>query len=154
MKEIALVLVGGFCSALGGVIAIWYQAKKARKIRMEEVRGEQQLEACKKALSLVHKAYRLYNRKEDFLDFLDKHDEWFSMNQILLPHTFVENWESMRLSLKLIDNTNNGTSKEIAKINTISKEHIRGLICEADEVLRKKLGLKKVCLKAPGDKNG
>ena len=53
MKEIILVLVGGVCSALGGMIAIWYQAKKARKIRMEEVRGEQQLEACKKALSLV-----------------------------------------------------------------------------------------------------
>jgi hypothetical protein len=154
MKEIILVLVGGICSAMGGVIAILYQAKITRKIRMEEVRGEQQLEACKKALSLVHKAYRLYNRKDDFLDFLDKHDEWFSMNQILLPHTFVENWESMRLSLKPIDNTNNGICKEIAKINTKCKEHTRGLIEEADEVLRKELKLPKVNIKTPGKENG
>ena len=53
MKEFFLVLIGGICSAIGGCVAVWYQAKKARQIRMEELRGEQQLEACKKALSLI-----------------------------------------------------------------------------------------------------
>jgi len=37
MKEFFLVLIGGICSAIGGCVAVWYQTKKARQIRMEEL---------------------------------------------------------------------------------------------------------------------
>jgi hypothetical protein len=102
MKAFLLVLVGGICSAIGGCIAIWYQAKKARQIRMEEVRGEQQAEACKKALSLIGQTRSLSKSQgttEDLIKVLRDNREWFSMNQILLPHTFVENWMSIESNL-------------------------------------------------------
>ena len=73
MKEIFLVLIGGICSAIGGCVAVWYQAKKARQIRMEELRGEQQLEACKKALSLIEniQVFLVAKTPKNVLDFLN-----------------------------------------------------------------------------------
>jgi hypothetical protein len=53
IKELLLVIAGGFCSAIGGFTAIWYQTKKARQTRFEEMIGEQKLEVYKKALSLI-----------------------------------------------------------------------------------------------------
>ena len=104
MKDFFLILIGGICSAIGGCIAVWYQAKKARQIRMEELRGEQQLEAFKKALSLIDQMQSLLiqGTTEDVLKFVYDNGEWFSMNQILLPHTFVENWRSIRLNLRSV----------------------------------------------------
>ena len=163
MKELFLVLVGGFCSALGGVIAIWYQAKKARKIRMEEVRGEQQLEACKKALSLVDRIYTLniQGTEEDVLKLINDNGEWFSLNQVLLPHAFVENWRSIRINLRSIlirkkgqEKTNDETKQETITNRIIkTDELVYQLIKEADEVLRKELGLKKVNIVKPEIEN-
>ncbi len=94
MKEIILVLIGGICSTLGGCIAVWLQARFARKTRMEELRGEQQLEVYKKALSLIGQIYTnsIQKQWDDVQDFMYKNDSWLSDNQVLLPHKFVENW--------------------------------------------------------------
>jgi len=164
MREFFLVLIGGICSAIGGCIAIWYQAKKARQIRMEEVRGEQQLEACKKALSLIDQVQTLLiqGTTEDVIKFLYAHGEWFSMNQILLPHTFVENWRSIRLNLCSVKRKDDAQQKmtdhpERNKIiNDIvgTEEFARQLAREADEVLRRELGLKKTNIKRPNKENG
>lgn len=164
MKEVILVLIGGLCSVLGGFTAIWYQAKKARQIRMEEVRGEQQLEACKKALSLIDQVQTLLIQgiTEDVIKFLYDNGEWFSMNQILLPHTFVENWRSIRLNLRSVkmkdksqQSMNDGPKRD-EKIEDIvnTEEFVRKLAKEADDVLRMELGLKEVNVKRPGKKNG
>jgi hypothetical protein len=159
MKDFFLILIGGLCSAIGGCIAIWYQAKKARQIRMEELRGEQQLEACKKALSLIDQIQTLLVQgiDEDVLKLLYDSGEWFSMNQVLLPHTFVENWRSMRLNLrsimrkdqvqrKMVDGPKR--DKKISEIGN-AQEFVQKLATEADEVLRKELGLKEVNIKKP-----
>lgn len=101
IKELLLVIAGGFCSAIGGFAAIWYQAKKARQTRFEEMIGEQKLEVYKKALSLIDQIQTLLIQgvTDDVLKVLYDNGEWFSMNQILLPHTFVENWRSIRIGL-------------------------------------------------------
>lgn len=159
MKEAILVLVGGACSVLGGLVAIWYQAKKARQIRMEELRGEQQLEACKKALSLIDQIQTLLVQgiDEDVLKLLYDNGEWFSMNQVLLPHTFVENWRSMRLNLRSIMRKDQAQGKMVdgperdkrsSEIGN-AQEFVQQLATEADEVLRKELGLKEVNIKRP-----
>lgn len=67
MKEFFLTLTGAICSVIGGCIAIWYQAKKSRQIRMEEVKGEQLLEACKKALFLTGRIQTLSDSTDDIL---------------------------------------------------------------------------------------
>ena len=38
--------------------------------------------------------------KEDALAFLVDNGNWFADNLVLLPHTFVENWRSIRHNLK------------------------------------------------------
>jgi hypothetical protein len=159
MKEIFLVLIGGICSALGGCIAIWYQAKKARKIRMEELRGEQQLEACKNALSLTDRIYTLWvqGTADDVLKLLLDNGEWFSMNQVLLPHTFVENWRSIRLNLnsmkrkeEVIYKIPDGQKRD-ERIDEFAnhEDFVDMLVKEMDEVLRSELGLKEVKIKRP-----
>jgi len=164
MKEIFLVVAGGICSVLGGCVAIWYQAKKARQIRMEEVKGEQQLEARKKALSLIDQIQSLLiqSTSEDVLKFLYDNGEWFSMNQILLPHTFVENWRSIRLNLLSVKRKDDAQQKITDEpkrdkiINDIvnTEDFVRQLAKEADAVLRKELGLKEVNIKRPNKENG
>jgi hypothetical protein len=162
MRDFFIVLVGGICSAIGGCVAIWYQAKKARKIRMEELRGEQTLEACKKALSLIGQIQTLLiqSTTEDVLKLLYDNGEWFSMNQILLPHKFVENWRSIILNLK-----NKTFFEQAARQRTDGIEHDKGingatktfdfsikLAKEAEEILRKELNLPEVKIKTPETK--
>lgn len=101
MKDLCLVLIGGLCAAFGGFVSTWYQAKRARKIKMEETIGEQKVEAYKKALSLISQLRGLLitGTHENGISFMKEHHEWFSNNIILLPHTFVENWQSIRVQL-------------------------------------------------------
>jgi hypothetical protein len=159
MKDFFLILIGAVCSALGGCIAIWYQAKKARQIRMEEVRGEQQLETYKKALYLIGQMKSLggpAHKTEDALDFLKNNREWFSMNQILLPHTFVENWmsiESNLYSAKRKENeqqktTDGQRSQKIADDLINIDKFVQSLANEAEKVLRKELKKPEVKIKS------
>jgi hypothetical protein len=159
MKEIFLVLIGGICSMLGGCITIWYQAKKARKIRMEELRGEQQLEACKRGLSLIQQVRTRYMQFEpkDVTKFLEDNHEWFSDNQVLLPHVFVENWISIQNNIRCEQRCNENISKtnDMSERNRIVAEKtklqdlVKKLIGEADKVIRNELGLKEVKIKRP-----
>jgi len=159
MKEFLLVLVGGICSALGGCIAIWYQAKKARQIRMEELRGEQQLEACKKALSLIDQIQTLLIQRttDDVIKFLYNNGEWLSMNQILLPATFVDNWRSIRLNLcnqQILEQAAKEKPDGEERSKVINEavetwEYARKLAKEAEDILRKELNLPEVKIKTP-----
>ena len=104
MKELLLVLIGGVCSAFGGFFATWYRARKASRIKFQETMGERKVAACGKGLELVGQlqSVLIQGTKKDALDFLYKHGDWFADNLILLPHTFVENWRSIRLNLKSV----------------------------------------------------
>ena len=102
MKDLFLVLIGGLCAAFGGFVSMWYRAKRARKIKMEETIGEQSVEAYKKALSLITQVQGLLiqGTQEDVMSFMKEHHEWFSNNIILLPHMFVDNWLSINAQLR------------------------------------------------------
>ncbi|MCK4998222.1 MAG: hypothetical protein KAS23_01765 [Anaerohalosphaera sp.] len=163
MKEFFFVLLGAFCSTVGGIATIWFQAKKARQIRREELIGEQGLEVAKKALSLTDQiqTLRIQGDAEDVITLLYKEGEWFSMNQILLPHIFVENWRSMRLGLRKLKRRESQIGKmqdgpdrdkiinEMGDMDTFLDD----LAAEMERCLREELGLKKVCIKKPDYKN-
>jgi hypothetical protein len=167
MKDFFLVLIGGICSTIGGCIAIWYQAKKARQIRMEEIRGEQQIEAWKKGLSLTDRLWDLLvaerGTTDDAIKVLRDNGEWFSMNQILLPHTFVENWRSVILNLcsikrqdearpRISDGAERDEAAKAAEQIRKEEKFVKQLVKQMDEVLRRELGLKEVNIKRPDDK--
>ena len=71
LKEILLVLAGAISAIFGGFLATWYQAKKARKIRREEVIGEKQVEVYQQA------AMRISTLKS-FESFFCNSDTFFS----------------------------------------------------------------------------
>jgi len=153
MNEIVYVLIGGICSALGGCLAIWYQAKKARKIRREEVRGEKEIDAWTRAMYLIGRIQTLLMQSttEDTLKFLYDNDEWFSMNLMFLPHKFEENWRSIKLNLKNLQlfeqgaKGPDGQGRNEAINNAVeTKDCNRKLAKEAYEELRKKLNLPEI----------
>jgi len=164
MKDFFMVLIGGVCSTIGGCIAVWYQAKKARQIRMEELRGEQQLEAYKKALSLIQNIQVFLEAKtpKDVLNFLDDNVEWFSMNQILLPHAFVENWKSIMINLgnlqlsdKATHELPNGENRDKKIKEAVeTRKFNRKLAKEAEDVLRKEMNLPEIKIKTPSKEKG
>jgi len=105
MKEVVLVLIGAVCSALGGsvasCVAIWYKAKKARQMRIEERAGEYQFEASKKALRLIRELRTALVKREheNTRQFYCDNGLWFSDNWMFLPAGFVEGWKSIALKL-------------------------------------------------------
>lgn len=157
MRDFFLILIGAVCSTMGGIATIWFQAKKSRQIRREELIGEQSLEVAKKALSLTDQiqTLRIQGVTEDLIGLLYREGEWFSMNQILLPHTFVENWRSMRLALRKLKRreSRKGEMNDVSEQDTI-EAFLDSLADEMEECLRKELGLKKVCIKKLNLKTG
>jgi len=103
-KDLLLVLVGGFCAAFGGFVSTWYRAKKARKIKMEETIGQQQVEVFKKALRLANNlsSILIQGIEDDALKYISEHNEWVIENEILLPPKFAQYWHSVRANVKSI----------------------------------------------------
>jgi hypothetical protein len=129
---------------------------------MEELKGEQGLEACKKAFSLTDRLWTvlIQGTTDDTLKLLYDNGEWFSINQMLLPHTFVENWLSIIINLRSIKRQDealkgipNGSAldKKIEQIGNKEK-FVKQLVKDMDKVLRKESGLKEVNIKTPDDK--
>lgn len=103
-KDLLLVLVGGFCAAFGGFVSTWYRAKNARKIKMEETIGQQQVEVFKKALRLANNSSSILVQgiEDDILKYISEHNEWVIENEILLPPKFAQYWHSIRANVKSI----------------------------------------------------
>lgn len=162
MKDLLLVLVGGICSAFGGLFATLYQAKQAGKIKFRETIGERKVAAYGKGLELIDRLQTilLKDTKEDALEFLYENGSWFTDNLILLPHTFVENWRSIRLNLKsaimkdkLQEKMSEGAEKE-KRINEVVTAHsfCDELAREAEAAIRNELNLPECKIKHPATK--
>ena len=163
MKDLFLVLIGGLCAAFGGFVSTWYQAKKARQIKMSETIGVQQVEAFKEALSLISQLHSILIQflNEDATEFITEHSRWVSENTILLPHKFVENWWSIRSNLRTAERMDKTQAKipdgserdkmieDIVEINSFMDR----LAEEAEKEIRNNLGLPKVEIQRPLKEN-
>jgi hypothetical protein len=162
MKELLLVLVGGICSAFGGFFATLYQAKQAGKIKFRETIGERKVAAYGKGLELINglQTILMKEENEDALKFLYENGSWFVDNLILLPHTFVENWRSIRITLKKVillressDNMPEGAEREKKEdqANTL-RSFCDELAQEAEAAIRNELDLPEFKIKHPETK--
>ena len=150
-KDLLLVLVGGFCAAFGGFVSTWYRAKKARKIKMEETIGQQQVEVFKKALRLANNlsSILIQGIEDDVLKYISEHTEWVIENEILLPPKFAQYWHSVRANVKSIKRKQQSVNmiEEGPKRNEKIEELIQlesfadKLADDAEKEIRKKLKL-------------
>ena len=102
LKEILLVLAGGVCGAFSGIVAALYQAKKARKVRMEETIGEKKVEVCQEAMTRIStlRSLLVQGTLEDSSRFVGEHEKWFWNSLLFLPSNFSKKWLSIRLNLR------------------------------------------------------
>ena len=97
--------------SLGGFLAIWYQAKKVRRIHREEIMAEKQIEANSEAFNRITdlRAVMLENTPEQVLKWIGRNQKWFLDSRLFLPCKFAEKWLAIgkycqrlvRLSTKL-----------------------------------------------------
>lgn len=150
-KDVLLVLVGGFCAAFGGFVSTWYRAKKARKIKMEETIGQQQVEVFKKALILANNlsSILIQGDEDDVLKYISKYNEWVIENEILLPPKFSQYWHSVRANVKSIKRKliplermkiGDEADEKIDELGELD-EFTRKLANDAGKEIRKKLKL-------------
>ncbi len=156
MKDFFLILTGAVCSALGGCVAgclaIWYQAKKTRQIRMEEKAAEVQFEARRKALVLIRQLRTFLTKREhDYArNFFCDNGCWFSDNWMFLPDAFVENWRSIALKLHELDladqrakeTTDQAKKDKYIEEAVVLEKEMPQLALKAENALRKEIGLK------------
>ena len=88
------VFVGALLATLGGFLAIWYQTKKARQVRREEIMAEKHIEANTEAFNRITdlKSVMLQSTPQQVLDWLSRNEKWFCDSRLFLPGNFVEKW--------------------------------------------------------------
>jgi hypothetical protein len=156
MKDFFLILIGAICSTLGGCVAgclaIWYQAKKTRQIRMEEKAAEVQFESRRKALVLIRQLRTLLTKREhnNARKFFSENGSWFSENWMFLPDKYAENWRLIGWKLhdlaradQRVKETTDQTKKDeyIEEAGALERE-MPQLALNAENALRKEMGLK------------
>ena len=101
MKDIVLVLIGALSSVIGGFLNALHHRRNAGSIKFEETIAERRVAAYGKALELIRRLqFILYQgMPKEALDFLGENGSWFADSLILLPHTYVENWRSIKGNL-------------------------------------------------------
>ena len=161
MKDVVLVLIGAACSVAGGILATWYRVRIAGKVKLQETIAERKVPVCGKGLEVIGQLQSILveRTKEDALTFLYDNGSWFADNLIVLPHTFVENWRSIRLSLKrAIMNENrqekmkdNDKRGEIVDRIVEIQDFCDRLAKEAEASIRKELGVPECVIKHPPD---
>lgn len=164
MKDILLVLVGAISSIAGGFLATWYRARIAGKVKLKETIAERKVAAYGKGLELIGRVQSVLvqRTKEDALAFLYEHGSWFADNLILLPHTFVVNWRSIRQNLKKAITLEGALQKET---NADKRRKMADQICEihtfcdklareAESSIHSELGSPEFLIKYPRDSRG
>ena len=97
LKDILLISIGSISAIIGGFFSMWYQAKKARKMRFEERIGEKMVDACSKALSLILEVRKrlLGDSDENALRNIEEKTSWVNENRAFLPDQFYNTWHSI-----------------------------------------------------------
>lgn len=155
-NDIALVLVGGLCAVAGSILAtlmsIWYQTRKARKMKMEETIGRQKVDACRKALRLTNnlRSILIGGTHDDLLGWMKTENSWILDNEIFLPEEFVVNWRSIRINVLSARQKDQRQSRmadgpereKVIEEITQRDKFSRQLVDETEKEIRTDLGLK------------
>lgn len=97
LKDILLISIGSISAIISGFLSMWYQAKKARKLRFEELVGEKMVDVCGKALPLILEVRKrlLGDSTEKALRYIEEKTSWVNESRAFLPDQFYNTWHSI-----------------------------------------------------------
>ena len=95
------VIIGGILATLGGMVGIWFQAKTARRIRMDEIIAEKKIQADNEAYIRIKtiEAMLIQSDLEEVKGKFYEYDEWFFNTRLFLPGKFPDKWLSIKSNL-------------------------------------------------------
>ena len=154
-------VVGGVLATMGGIAAIWYQAKKAREIRIDEIMAEKQVEANREAHKriVLLRSNLMQQCNREVLKYMDDRIAWILDHRPYLPALFYNNWMSIRGSLRQATTLEatlkdlEGPQQRTGPLDKLDKytPHCEKLADEALDELERVMGLKPVELKYPSE---
>lgn len=100
-RDMLQVLIGGLLAILGGMVSLWFQAKNARRIRMDEIIAEQKIQANNEAYIRIKtiEAMLIQSELEDVKNKFYEYDAWFFNTRLFLPGKFPDKWLSIKSNL-------------------------------------------------------
>jgi hypothetical protein len=138
------IILGGMLAIVSSFIAIWYQAKKTRKIRMDEVIAEKKITANAEAYEkMKYIASWLINKSlKDVLDFIHQNQEWFFKNRLFPPDKFPNKWITIRNYVKRAIELENQKEKAI-ELDSLKKILIK-TANDANLIIYEEMELEKI----------
>ena len=142
-------LVGGFIAILGamlgGFLATWWQIKKTRQVKMDEVTAVKKVETNAQAYSCMKElaSMLVQNKPEDVLNRMLEKEEWFFNSRLFLPGKYPDKWLSLRNNLRkfVIKWTNpNKNNKELVDM----KLDLEKLANDAIDEIYKEMKLQRI----------
>lgn len=91
-------LLGGLLAILGGWGATWYQARNARRNRMEELTAERKILANGEAYAYTKEIASALIQADirEVAKLIAQREEWFFRTRLFLPGTFPAKWLELR----------------------------------------------------------
>jgi len=92
------LVMGAFLAIMGGFLAIWYQAKKARQVHRDEIIAEKHIEANREAFNRITelRSMMLQSTPEQVLEWIIQNEKWFLDSRLFLPGNFAQKWLAVR----------------------------------------------------------
>lgn len=92
------ILLGGILAISGGVLTIWFQARSARKIKIDEIVAEKKITANAEAFAYVKKIQSMLIQfsSKDVLKEILSLEEWWLKSRLFLPGKFINKWLGLR----------------------------------------------------------
>lgn len=141
-------ILGGLLAILGGWGATWYQAKNARRNRMEELTAERKILANGEAYAYTKEIASALIQADirDVASLIAQREEWFFRSRLFLPGTFPEKWLELRnviLKLARRETSDSASPKDIESF----QQRAESLAEQAIEEIYKDMNLEKIEIK-------
>ena len=120
MWETAL---GGLLAILGGLGAVWFQFRNARKRRMDELMADRKIEANAQAYSIIKEiqSHLLQSDAETTNSVIMSKEAWLFDNRLFLPGRFPDLWLSIRNDFRKLCQWEKSSSKTPEELTELSK---------------------------------
>ena len=141
------IIIGGLLAIVGGIAGIYLQAKKARKIKMDEIIALRMVDASAKGYSVLERVRSMHIQcsLNDTVAELLKHEAWFFNNRLFLPGKFSSYWLAGRnklIKLQRMEKDPNGDKKMLTQLASEIDETLDKAILE----IHKEMDLERINL--------